>query len=368
MISDFPDLALRFRPDLFRALTSIGRPAPMTSCTFGGRPGWLITDMGLARRFLTSTPGRKSRPEDSQRLLGGVGTLSGGHVRTAKRELIVALGGEAADSRQTRVHLAEAFTGLDSLPSAERVTEALSSALLGQVTGHGARAVVGAQLRQAVNESWRRLENPQDAASPPNHGTEDELSTLVLELVRTGRSHFLEVLTGFGWNHQRIAEELRAMLLAGWGSTTAFTLSALSLGVRGSPNRSEMDEVLRLFPPSFMIARTVTQLASQWPFHRGDVVVVSPWLVHRSANGWACPEQFDPGRWASTPSPHWFLPFGLGARRCPAATFARAQAAEAVRQLAPLKRGGEVHLGMVEGRSPALLPGAGPEGVVHNDD
>jgi hypothetical protein len=359
MTTDFPDLALGYRAHLFEALSSIDPLEPLMACTFGGRPGWLMTDMRLARPFLTSTPGRKSRPDDSQRLLGGVGTLSGGHVRTAKRQLIVALGREAADRDRVRAHLTDALADLDGRPSVERLTEALSSALLGQATGHGAMAVDGARLRRVVNESWRRLERPRDPASLPDDGTDDDLATLVLDLIRTGRSAFLDVLTGFAWSHQRIAEELRALILAGWGSTTALTLSALGLGVSRSPSRPVMDEVLRLFPPSFMIARTVTHASVPWPFQKSDVVVVSPWLVQRSPKGWTSPEQFDPERWARSSPPHWYLPFGLGPRRCPAATFARVQAAEAVRQLSTANGPGEVHLGMVEGRSPALLPGSG---------
>jgi hypothetical protein len=142
---------------------------------------------------------------------------------------------------------------------------------------------------------------------------------------------------------------------AGWGSTTAATVSALSLGI-DLGERFALEEVLRLYPPSFMIARTVTEHTSVYPFELGDLLVMSPWLMHRSRKGWTQPDQFSLQRWRSAPKPPWFLPFGIGPRRCPAASFARLHAAIGVKELYRYAHSAGSQLALVEGRSPALVP------------
>lgn len=147
------------------------------------------------------------------------------------------------------------------------------------------------------------------------------------------------------------------MVLAGWGSTTAATLSALALGVR-APTRAAVDEVLRLYPPSFMIARRIAEPPPHpLPFLLGDIVLISPWLIHRTPTAWPAADLFDPERRQRQPRDRWFLPFGLGPRRCPAATFARAQITAAVNRYSTrLKPPSARTLSLVEARSPALVP------------
>ncbi len=62
------------------------------------------------------------------------------------------------------------------------------------------------------------------------------------------------------------------------------------------------------------------------PVAGGDMVAVSPWLVHRHHDFWERPDEFDPqrfntecGRASARAS---YLPFGLGPRACPGAAFA----------------------------------------------
>lgn len=84
-------------------------------------------------------------------------------------------------------------------------------------------------------------------------------------------------------------------------------------------------ETLRLYPPiAFYVreSREATCLRDK-PVARGDMVVISPWVMHRHESHWVEPDAFDPGRFAqSGPSRSAYLPFGLGERACPGAAFA----------------------------------------------
>jgi hypothetical protein len=345
----FTGLSLAHRHELFEQIHACAPASwPYRRCTFAGRPGWIVAQMPPARMLLTCSAGLKSRPENSQRLLGGVGALRGERVREVKRELVNAMRAEATRPEQLRGHLRAADRGGSPVP--EALTEMLSGAMLTQLTGRRPGTVDGARLRRLVLTAWSGLEGR-------NAGGRlwDELAEFIAGLVDGSDSAFLTRLRGAGWSVGRIAEELRAMVLAGWGSTTAATLSALTLGVSPSPSKAVIDEVLRLYPPSFMIARTITEPPpAGLPFARGDLVLVSPWLIHRAPTGWSLPDRYASDRWRRQTGARWFLPFGLGPRRCPAATFAPAQIAAALELYAAEPAGAA--LSLVESRSPALVP------------
>jgi cytochrome P450 len=86
--------------------------------------------------------------------------------------------------------------------------------------------------------------------------------------------------------------------------------------------RGVLGEALRLFPPSWAIAR---QAVAPWETggHRiepGDVVVLPPWVIHRDGRWWRQPQRCEPDRWAGeTAAGHprrAFFAFGAGARQC----------------------------------------------------
>jgi cytochrome P450 len=87
-----------------------------------------------------------------------------------------------------------------------------------------------------------------------------------------------------------------------------------------------VDEVLRLYPPAWLITRR-----SLGPDTLGGVeipgdalVIISPWLVHRHASVWTDPERFDPTRFLDEAGQRrrdvvagpGYLPFGAGPRLC----------------------------------------------------
>lgn len=77
-------------------------------------------------------------------------------------------------------------------------------------------------------------------------------------------------------------------------------------------------ETLRLYPPLPQIYRKPTRdvtLASG-VYRRGQLVCVSPYVVHRHALLWEDPEVFALDRPLSAYRDLPFMPFGLGARRC----------------------------------------------------
>ena len=112
-------------------------------------------------------------------------------------------------------------------------------------------------------------------------------------------------------------------------------------------------ETLRLYPPiSFYLrqAATDTQLRGK-AVAAGEMVAVSPWLVHRHQALWERPDEFDPQRFTTEAGrasmKRAFLPFGAGPRACPGAAFATQ---ESVLILAQLVR--RYHIEPVPGHEP----------------
>jgi cytochrome P450 len=83
-----------------------------------------------------------------------------------------------------------------------------------------------------------------------------------------------------------------------------------------------MKEAMRLYPPAFVMARSAlrdTEIGG-FPVKGGDMVLISPWLLHRDARLFEDPLRFDPDRFlpereAKLPK-FAFMPFGGGRRIC----------------------------------------------------
>ncbi len=73
------------------------------------------------------------------------------------------------------------------------------------------------------------------------------------------------------------------------------------------------------------------------PVAAGDMVAVSPWIVHRHQALWERPDEFDPARFCSeaglASAKQAYLPFGLGPRACPGAAFATQESLLVLAQL-----------------------------------
>ena len=95
-------------------------------------------------------------------------------------------------------------------------------------------------------------------------------------------------------------------------------------------------ESLRLYPPVSFLPRAATAPMTMRgkAIRAGDLLLAAPWLVHRNAENWACPHQFDPDRFttpegAEAAKQAW-MPFGKGPRVCIGAGFATQEAAVAL--------------------------------------
>ena len=90
--------------------------------------------------------------------------------------------------------------------------------------------------------------------------------------------------------------------------------------IRRNPARASQvfDEVLRLYPPAWIITRRVLADVEidGYRIPRGALVIVSPWLVHRHPTVWADATEFDPERFVDGVPILGYLPFGTGTRIC----------------------------------------------------
>ncbi len=92
-------------------------------------------------------------------------------------------------------------------------------------------------------------------------------------------------------------------------------------------------ETLRLYPPVAMVARdsTKTEQMGNKEIPPGNVIFVPIWLLHRHRAHWNEPDQFDPDRFDTENGKEGlrcaYLPFSMGPRVCPGASFAQQEAA-----------------------------------------
>lgn len=96
--------------------------------------------------------------------------------------------------------------------------------------------------------------------------------------------------------------------------------------------RNLFRETLRLYPPIGFFARSVTRPTRMRDkdLKPGAMLVISPWLIQRNKDNFACPHSFDPDRFArpddaETVKAAW-MPFGKGPRICIGAGFAQQEA------------------------------------------
>ena len=92
--------------------------------------------------------------------------------------------------------------------------------------------------------------------------------------------------------------------------------------------RRVIEEVLRLYPPTWVTARMPVEddTLAGYTIPTGAIVLLSPYVTHRHPAVWDAPEVFDPdrftpGRAAARPNFAYF-PFGGGPRHCVGSAFA----------------------------------------------
>jgi cytochrome P450 len=189
----------------------------------------------------------------------------------------------------------------------------------------------------------RRKETPRDLfdllASAQDPMTEqtfsqaelrDQVATMLLaghETTAVALSWSLYLLAISPHDQEKVAQETRGIDL-----TRNVEIDKLTY------TRAVIEETLRLYPPAYVIVRTAKgrDHFSGTSVRRGDLVVVSPWLLHRHRTRWADPDSFNPERFlpgAASIDRYSYLPFGLGPRVCIGAHFALTEATLALASL-----------------------------------
>jgi cytochrome P450 len=136
--------------------------------------------------------------------------------------------------------------------------------------------------------------------------------------------------------------------------------------------RAVITEAIRMYPPAWIIGRTVTgdlQLGG-WHLPPGSVAVVSPLLLHRDPRWYPDPDRFGPSRWldarACLPR-NAYLPFGTGPRSCIGEQFAWMEAVTVLTVIArswTFRVAGEFRPAL--GYQVTLRPSAGMPVTVHS--
>jgi cytochrome P450 len=190
---------------------------------------------------------------------------------------------------------------------------------------------------------------------------------------------------GSGMTDRQLRDEILTFLLAGH-ETTAVSLSWTWYLLSQHPEveqklREELTQVLggraprledlprlpytdkvvkesmRLYPPAWSLARTVTKEVELGGYRLpvGANVVMSQWILHRDPRFFEQPEQFNPDRWAAEAAqrlPRFaYFPFGGGPRLCIGASFAMMEANLLLAAIAQ-----RFQLRLAPGHSVAALP------------
>jgi unspecific monooxygenase len=169
--------------------------------------------------------------------------------------------------------------------------------------------------------------------------------------------------TGEAFSDEQLGDQVATMILAGHETTAValfWSLYLLALDpatqdqlaaevkdvtVNGALDlerlkftRAVVDETMRLYPPAFLIARAAAgpDSIAGFPVKNNDVILISPWLLHRHEKLWRDPNAFIPARFmppAPPPDRFAYLPFGVGARVCIGAHFALVEATLALAKI-----------------------------------
>lgn len=290
--------------------------------------------------------------------------LVAAHVREATDRLLVSWAqrdGEVVDVDEAMMHLAlevvgSSLFGSDLTGDAERLASATLRAL--DVVVRKARTPLpiplgvptptNVVLRRAVRELDQAVEAMlQDRARRPlaeGEAPRDMLDLLLAAHDDDGSSLSRrqirdQVVTFIVAGHETVASALTwAWQLLADNPETAAVLRAEVDRVcpAGSPCFADlprlpyaaavMDEVLRLYPPAWLITRRALEadVLAGVDVPADSLVILSPWLVHRHAGSWPDPDAFDPTRFLDDEgrrrrdvvASSVYLPFGAGPRLC----------------------------------------------------
>jgi cytochrome P450 len=286
------------------------------------------------------------------------------HVRAATDKLVASWAerdGAVVDVDEAMMHLAlevvgHALFGSDLSDDAERLADATIEAL--DIVVKKARTPLAMPLRvpTPTNVVLRRAVGHLDAAVEamladraahplqPGQAPRDMLDLLLITHDDDGSSLSRkqirdQVVTFIVAGHETVASALTwAWQLLAENPEAAARLRAEvdEVCADGSPRFADlprlpyaaavMDEVLRLYPPAWLVTRRAREadVLAGAEVPENALVILSPWLVHRHESAWPDPERFDPTRFLDADGARRrdlatesaYLPFGAGPRLC----------------------------------------------------
>jgi cytochrome P450 len=233
-------------------------------------------------------------------------------------------------------------------------------------------------MRHQLGRQRSPFRVPESWPTPRNRRAEREvefLDSLVYRIIeerraQSGSNHHNDLLSmlmgamdedGSQMTPKQLRDETMTLFLAGH-ETTALTLSwtwyllsqnpavetRLEEELRGvlggrAPDVADLmrlpylqavlNEVLRLYPPAYILARTAIAPCTigGYDIPTGTTILTSQWVMHRDERYFDDPDSFHPERWldglADRLPAGVYLPFGDGPRRCIGQGFAQLEAA-----------------------------------------
>lgn len=166
----------------------------------------------------------------------------------------------------------------------------------------------------------------EDGSPMPDQQIRDEMMTLLVAGHET-TSNAVSWTLWYLAKHPEVRRQLESEVdrVVGDRLPTFADMNALPF------TRAVLDESMRLRPPVWVTGRVCTTAHDFGGVHFdvGQLVLISPWVVHRRADIYDNPNAFDPSRWDQIRGqlpPMAFLPFGGGARKCVGEAFAYLEA------------------------------------------
>lgn len=223
--------------------------------------------------------------------------------------------------------------------------------------------IVEAELADEMFRIWPRLPwKAQARRQRLEHAREIVNSIVTRARASQHKSGLLSALEAAGLSDEEINAEILGLFIAGHhttGSTIAWILYHLSIDpsvadtialeadlVMSSLERNEIaalkqaplslavvNEVLRLYPAGWWTSREFRRptVVDGKKFKTGDMVMVSPWQLHRDARYWQSPDAFVLDRDFDHAA---YMPFGVGPRVCIGMSLARLELQLVTLQLA----------------------------------
>jgi cytochrome P450 len=217
------------------------------------------------------------------------------------------------------------------LSAADRVRRVVDEVIAAHLRGEGDASSIIAMLLRHMGTAT--------PTSPDLEGLRNEAATIFMaghETTATTLTWALYLLAKAPWVAADLRDEVDSVL----GGRPA-TLDDL---VRLPLTRAVLEETLRLYPPVPILPRQAREKLriGDLEIEQDALVLVCPWLLHRSPDLWQDPTAFRPQRFLyGRPTPYTYIPFSLGPRICAGLNFGLA---EAIICLATIVGGARVEL------------------------